>query len=151
MGIVLVSVFLIPQYVKKINIIEVDNIVPVIVQHNEVSLQERVLREKSAVSEQKIIQNVETTFSLIILGETYIIPFTEGDTLYHALDNAKQAGRISFLGKEYQGLGFLVTDIGTLHNGNGLYLFYYINSKEASVGVSSYILRSGDTIEWKLK
>ena len=28
---------------------------------------------------------------------------------------------------------------------------YYINDKEASLGVSSYTVKEGDIIEWKLK
>jgi len=30
-------------------------------------------------------------------------------------------------------------------------LLYYINGKEASVGVSTYKPKNGDIIEWKLK
>jgi hypothetical protein len=28
---------------------------------------------------------------------------------------------------------------------------YYINGKEAEIGISSYIPKNGDMIEWKLK
>ncbi len=70
---------------------------------------------------------------------------------YDALVQAKNAGKIEFFGKNYTGLGFFVTDIGTLHSGNGKDLLYYINGKEASVGVSSYTLKDGDVIEWKLE
>ncbi len=70
---------------------------------------------------------------------------------YDALIQAKNAGTMEFSGKIYPGLGFFVTDIGTLHSGNGKNLLYYINGKEATVGVSSYALKDGDIIEWKLK
>lgn len=75
---------------------------------------------------------------------------TAGMTLYDALVEAKENGALSFSGKEYSGLGFFVSDIGTLHQTAGTNMIYYINSKEASVGVSAYILKDGDVIEWKL-
>lgn len=70
---------------------------------------------------------------------------------YDALMKAKNSGTIMFSGKNYPGLGFFVTDIGTLHAGGGKNLLYYINGKEANVGVSSYTLKDGDVIEWKLE
>ena len=79
------------------------------------------------------------------------IPFSSGDTLYDALLAAKQNGLLSFSGKEYQSLGFFMTDIGTLHQGNGKYLIYLINGTEASVGVSSYVPKNGDVVVWELQ
>ncbi len=79
------------------------------------------------------------------------LQFAPNTLFYDTLVQAKNAGKITFSGKNYPGLGFFVTDIGSLHSGNGKNLLYYINGKEAQVGVSSYTLNSGDTIEWKLK
>ncbi|MEK7539404.1 MAG: DUF4430 domain-containing protein [Patescibacteria group bacterium] len=84
----------------------------------------------------------QTTAHLSVLPNTF---------LYDALIQAKNAGKISFSGKNYPGLGFFVTDIGTLHSSNGKNLIYYINGQEAMVGVSSYILKGGDIILWELK
>ncbi len=89
---------------------------------------------------------------VISAGETTVHLSVAPNTLfYDALAQAKDAGKILFSGKNYPGLGFFVTDIGTLHSGNGKNLLYYINGKEAAVGVSSYTLKDGDIIEWKLK
>ena len=79
------------------------------------------------------------------------IKISAGTSLYDALTEVRKENKIEFSGRDYPGLGFFVTDIGTLHAGDGKYLFYYINGKEASVGVSSYKLKDGDIIEWKLK
>jgi len=88
----------------------------------------------------------------ILIDKTTInLQSTPNTTFYDALVQAKNDGKITFSGKNYLGLGFFVTDIGTLHSGNGKNLLYYINGKEASVGVSSYLLKNGDFIEWKLK
>ena len=79
------------------------------------------------------------------------VEFTSNTILYDALVREKNEGRINFSGKNYPGLGFFVTDIGSLHAGMGKNLIYYINGKEATVGVSSYTLKDGDVIEWKLE
>jgi len=70
---------------------------------------------------------------------------------YDALIQEKKLGKIAFSGKNYPGLGFFVTEIGTLQTSNGKNLLYYINGKQASVGVSAYTLKDGDVIEWKLE
>jgi hypothetical protein len=88
----------------------------------------------------------------LIAGITPIsLPFTPGETLIQALTDARTGGTLQFTGKEYPDLGFFVTSIGSLKAGDGKNLLYYINGKEATVGVSTYVLASGDVIEWKLK
>lgn len=72
-------------------------------------------------------------------------------TFYEALIQERTAGTIKLSGKNYPGLGFFVTEIGELRAENGKDLLYYINGKEASVGVSSYVPKDGDIIEWKLE
>ncbi len=68
-------------------------------------------------------------------------------TLYEAMVR----GGVPLEGMHYPGIGFFATRVGPLKQGNGKYLMYFINGTEASVGVSSYMLRDGDVIEWKLK
>lgn len=93
----------------------------------------------------------EITFSLKAGGPLAVLHGESGATLYADLEKAKEEGRIHFAAKEYTGLGFFVTEIGELKEGNGKHLLYYINGKEASVGVSTYIPQSGDHVEWKLE
>ena len=96
--------------------------------------------------------NTISTSTTVIAGEkTVNLSLTLNSTLYDGLLAAERDGKIELSGKNYPGLGFFVTRIGSLQNGGGEYLFYYINGKEASVGVSSYILQDGDVVEWKLK
>ena len=95
---------------------------------------------------------VNTQSATILIGDTTNhLSFAPNTVFYDALMQAKNADKIEFSGRNYLGLGFFVTDIGTLHSGNGKSLIYYINGKEATVGVSSYILKNGDIIEWKLE
>ncbi len=79
------------------------------------------------------------------------VPFREGDTLYTTLRTAKEKGLVQFEGRDYSGLGFFVTAIGSLRGGDGKYIMYFINNKEATVGVSQYVPDNNDVIEWKLK
>jgi len=88
----------------------------------------------------------------VIVGEEKIyLSVIPNTTFYNALIEAKTENKISFSGKNYPGLGFFVTSIEKLHSSDGRYLFYYVNGKEATVGVSKYLLKNGDIIEWKLK
>ena len=70
-----------------------------------------------------------------------------------ALDNliaaTKQKG-IQLATKDYGNLGTLVMKIGDKENGQDQrYWQYWVNGKYSQVGVSSYIVQPGDTIEWK--
>lgn len=110
--------------------------------------------EKTEIPTKSIPANsVKNTISVTIITPSNILHLNPqaGQSLYDALVLAKEVQKITFSGKNYSGLGFFITDIGSLHSGNGKNLFYYINNKEASVGVSSYFLKDGDIIEWKLK
>ncbi len=85
----------------------------------------------------------------IIEGKTISLKFTAGDTLLDSLTIAKNEGILFFRGKEFSGLGTMVEEINGKKAENGYSWIYYINGKEATVGVSSYILKEGDVIEWK--
>ena len=96
-------------------------------------------------------QEVKISIFMAVGGEIIPLSTYAGASLYDVLLSANESGQIMFSGKNYPALGFFISDINSLHNGNGKYLFYYINGKEASVGVSSYFPEDGDVIEWKLK
>ena len=101
----------------------------------------------SPISKEKNTNSVTVSAGNIKIN----LSFSLNTSLYNILEKAKKNNKIDFNGKNYPGLGFFVTDVGTLHSGDGKNLLYYINGKEAKVGVSSYILNDGDIIEWKLK
>ncbi len=98
-------------------------------------------------------QTQDNTESVTILAGnvTANLQVAPNTIFYNALLQAKNHGQIEFYGKNYPGLGFFIKEIGTLRAGDGKYLLYYINGKEAQVGVSSYTLQDGDIIEWKLE
>jgi hypothetical protein len=93
---------------------------------------------------------VSETFRLAA-GSTVLSLQVTGGPLLTILTSAKERGEIAFSGKEYPGLGFFVTEFGSLKEGDGKHLMYFINGKEASVGVSLYIPKAGDSVVWELK
>jgi hypothetical protein len=97
-------------------------------------------------------ENIQKDFVNLIAGDKNInLQITQGQTLYEILQNGENKKLISFDGKEYTGIGFFMTSIGNLHQENAKYLMYYVNGIEASLGISQYVPKSGDLIEWKLK
>jgi type II secretory pathway pseudopilin PulG len=116
--------------------------------------------ENVATSTQKIVlENKATTTEVAfakkaifkIAEEEYVIQVTDHTTVYDSMNNLMSAGQITFEGKNYPALGFFVTQINSLESGSGKNLMYYINGEEASLGVSTYVIKEGDIIEWKLK
>jgi len=104
----------------------------------------------SPASTESTDKNTESA-TVIAGNTTAYLSFPPNTVFYDALVQAKNQGQIVFNGKNYLGLGFFITDIETLHSGGGKDLLYYVNGKEATVGVSSYTLKNGDIIEWKLE
>ena len=94
-----------------------------------------------------IAQNIIT---IKIADADIQLPIQKNASLYTILLAGKTAGQIHFTGKSYSGIGFFISSIGNLKEGDGKYLIYYVNGIEASVGISSYVPKAGDVIEWKL-
>ncbi|MEY4440427.1 MAG: hypothetical protein RLY49_53 [Candidatus Parcubacteria bacterium] len=96
-------------------------------------------------------ENIEHRAILKFSDQTVEFSISNNTTVYDAMNALMSEGKISFEGREYPALGYFVTSIGSLESGDGKNLMYYINGKEASLGVSSYVVQEGDSIEWKLK
>jgi hypothetical protein len=94
-------------------------------------------------------QNIQVTLN--VLDKTYKANIKEGATLYDAMSNIQSVkdNNFTFSGKEFPSLGFFVEEINGIKYGSGKYWLYYVNGKEASVGVSKYVLKEGDIISWK--
>jgi len=91
--------------------------------------------------------------SIVVLEKKYSISFQEGDTVYQVMKNLSEQkeNNFSFGFKEYPVLGIFVDEINGFKGEEGKYWIYYVNDKEASIGVSNYIIENGDIISWKLK
>lgn len=90
----------------------------------------------------------DITVSLNTLDKNYSVKVEKDGTVYDVMKNAEKEG-FSFLGRKYPQLGFFVDEINGIKNESNKYWIYYVNEKEASVGVSKYIIKEGDIISWK--
>jgi len=90
--------------------------------------------------------------SLIVLNNEYNTDIKEGSSLFDVMEKIKKENNnFDFKYKEYPSLGIFIEGINGVNGGGGKYWIYFVNKKEASVGVSNYILKEGDIINWELK
>ena len=91
--------------------------------------------------------------NLEVLGKSYQAKVLEDSSVYDLMVSLRnnKINSFTFNYKEYSGLGIFIDEINGVKGGDSGYWIYYINNKEASVGVSNYILKEGDDILWKLE
>ncbi len=89
--------------------------------------------------------------SLFIGDQQYSADIISGGTVYDLMTTLQNKGEFSFKSKEYAGLGQFIEEINGLANNprQGQYWIYYINGQSADRGVSNYILKLNDIINWK--
>jgi len=95
-----------------------------------------------------------TEYKLIIAGKEISVALPAGDySVFDLMTVAQKQGKVSFNGSAYSGIGFFVEEIDGIRNDpkNNLFWFYYVNGRKAGVGITGYILREGDVIEWKFE
>ena len=95
------------------------------------------------------INNISVSF--IVLDKKYELEINENSSVFEVMKKLQdeKENEFSFNYKEYPGMGAFVNEINGMKGKSGAYWIYYVNEKEASVGVSSYILKEGDSILWK--
>ncbi len=107
---------------------------------------EPLIESKSLSKETNTI-----SVSFQILDNRYELEISENTNVFEAMkklqDDTKSGFSINY--KEYPRMGAFVNEINGIKGKSGAYWIYYVNGKEASVGVSSYILKEGDSILWK--
>lgn len=88
---------------------------------------------------------------LYVGDKRHEISIPEQSTVYNLMISLKQRGDLDFKGKDSSGLGFFVEEINGIKNNikENTFWIYYVNGKTANVGVSYYILKTNDIINWK--
>lgn len=88
--------------------------------------------------------------AMIISGVKYETAVKPGSSVYDLMNLLKAENKINFSGKDYASLGFFVEEInGLKNNPAGKNWLYYVNGRPAPVGVSYYLIKANDIIEWK--
>ena len=102
------------------------------------------------LSEREVIANT-IKVSLIVFDKNYELEIKENSSVFEVMKKLQdlKENEFSFKYKEYPGMGVFVYEINGMKGKRGAYWIYYVNDKEASVGVSSYTLSEGDSILWK--
>ncbi len=89
--------------------------------------------------------------ALNVLGKNYDIEIKEGSSVIDVMKKLEEESinnLFSFKYSDNYSLGSFVTEINGAKGTPGKYWIYYVNGKLASVGVSNYILKDGDIINW---
>ena len=81
------------------------------------------------------------------------VELQEGQTVLDAMRIGKRRGAVSYKTKAFAGLGEFVEAINGVENDdkNGTYWTYYVSGVPATLGVSHYVLRNGDRVEWRFQ
>lgn len=86
---------------------------------------------------------------LEIDGKVYQSEIIGQISVYNFMNKFRNEGKINFTEKNYTGIGkFIVAINGVKGNGDQNWI-YYVNGKEAQVGVSNYKINPGDVVSWK--
>lgn len=108
------------------------------------------LEKIGAPSEINASAEEKNKAAMIISGVKYEAAVKPGSSVYEMMDLLKMENKINFSGKNYSGLGFFIEEINGLKNKPaGENWLYYVNGQPAQVGVSYYVIKTGDMIEWK--
>ncbi|MEK7190491.1 MAG: DUF4430 domain-containing protein [Patescibacteria group bacterium] len=86
-----------------------------------------------------------------INGARYESQITGETSVYDFMSKLQSEGKINFTEKNYLGMGKLIVAINGARGGGDRNWIYYVNGKEAQVGVSNYKIKSGDIVSWKLE
>lgn len=102
------------------------------------------------IKEETEIKQTDDFVTVNVLGENYQTDFVSGDTVFDIMNRikAKKENAFDFKYKEYPSLGVFVNEINGIGSKDGKYWIYYVNGKEAEVGVSKYVLKESDIISW---
>ena len=97
------------------------------------------------------VENIK--ISLNVLDKKYETEIKEDASVFEVMKKIEEENMkdnlFNFKYEEFTGLGAFINEINGQKGGENGYWIYYVNNIEASVGVSKYILKSGDIISWK--
>ncbi len=91
------------------------------------------------------------TVTFVVEQATTTFHIAKDSTALDLMMAASSSRSLTFTGKEYSGLGTLITSINgksSDQDHNDLYWIYSVNGKKATVGVSQYVLHEGDIVLW---
>lgn len=104
----------------------------------------KIVNNKSGMAEEKV------KAVLIVSGNKYEAAIKPGSSAYDLMNALKEQKKIDFKSNNYSGLGVFIEEInGVRNNQGGMNWLYYVNGQPAKIGVSYYMVKANDVIEWK--
>jgi hypothetical protein len=100
-----------------------------------------------ATEQNTSTKGVATT--LQINGVSFQDEITEKTSVDDFMNKLQKEGKINFTEKYYLAMGELITSINGVANNNSQSWIYYVDGKEAQVGISNYKINPGDVVSWK--
>lgn len=93
------------------------------------------------------------TVTLTIPQKTYETSVENKSSVYDLMEHLRNTQGLLFESEYYTGMGFFITSLSGIKQNpkNSDYWTLYINNKESQTGVSSALLKNGDSVEWKLE
>ena len=113
--------------------------------------------EESSSEAVEFEQSEEKIASIEIFSDSetkdiYDVEIQEGQSVFQILETLKANEEIQFEYGEFEGLGVFVTSLnGITADSNSEYWKFLINGEEAQVGISDYIIQTGDTIQFEIE
>ncbi|OGI81503.1 hypothetical protein A3B93_00715 [Candidatus Nomurabacteria bacterium RIFCSPHIGHO2_02_FULL_42_24] len=87
--------------------------------------------------------------SLKVGTQTYALGVEPGATVLQTMQKLSTESDFSFNGREFPGLGYFVEEINGVKGNADKFWAYYVNDVLAPTGVSQYVLKTGDIINFK--
>jgi len=95
------------------------------------------------------IESPSETAILLINNAKYESSIQSQTTVYDFMKKLEDEGKINFTEKNYIGMGKFIESINGVEGNQDKSWIYYVNDKEAQVGVSNYKIKPGDIVSWK--
>ena len=118
--------------------------------NNQIEIKEE--KNIKGIEVEKVLNENKLSYELKVLDKSYISSFNRGDTLEVVMEKLEQErDDFSFKVSKHSSLGSFVEEINNIRGSIGKYFIYYVNGEMADVGISKYVLKEGDIINWKLE
>ena len=111
-----------------------------------------ISRERSSLSNFPPLKNEkqeESQATLEINGVKYQSQIEGEISIADFMEKLKSEGKISFIEKNYIGMGKFIEEINGIKNSGDKNWIYYVNNKKANIGISNYKINQGDIVSWK--
>jgi len=93
--------------------------------------------------------NLRATSKTADVTYAYTNTFPGPLTVYDFMEEFRREGKINFTEKNYIGMGKFIEEINGVKGDSDHNWIYYVNGRQAQVGVSNYKLKPGDVVSWK--